>query len=99
MHIHRALKFPAHHSAPVTRIKLRLIESRFLRVPNEPTESMGVTFTVTVARPGRDVAGVGTTVPNQGLAISRVWVTAFAAREFDCPHEQRAANQKQSSSH
>ena len=82
MNVDRSVKFSANHFAPVARIKLRLREARFFRVPNEQTKSAGVPFAIAPTRPGRYIAGLGKVIPNEGLAVSCALISSIAARDF-----------------
>ena len=98
VNIHWPLKFSVHHPAPITRIKLWFNESAFFRVPSQLTKAMGVIVGVACPCPRCHIARLRMIVPDQRLSIARGLILSFAARALH-QHEQRSANQKQSSSH
>ena len=79
MNVDRPVEFSLHHVAPVTRVKLRLIEVRIFRVPNQRSESARITVAIPRTGPGRCVAGFWVIVPDQRLTISRLLIISFTA--------------------
>src|SRR6266851_5504372 len=80
MNIYRSVQFAPDHAAKVTGVERRLRGVGFFRVPDERAKSVRVSFTITPARPGRFVAGLGMIVPDERPTVSRGLISSLAER-------------------